>query len=468
MEKLYKTIWRPQPKQALALSCPATELFFGGAAGGGKSDFLLADFLQGAAKYGRHWRAVLFRQTFPQLEELQLRARELFAPIGGKFSHAKSMWTFPNGATLKLRHLENDKACENYQGHQYTWIGIDELGNYPSAYVWEFMLSRLRSAAGVLCTIRGTANPGGVGHAWLKHRFIDGAVPNRIQKIAVTLPSGRTAYTTRVFIPSRLEDNPALTEKDVNYEANLMSLPEHLRRALRFGDWNVFAGQIFSEFSAETHVVKPFALGGGLWFKFCAMDWGYEKPYAIGWFAVNGDGEMVMYRELYGCPQGEMNVGTREAASKVAEKAYSLSVADGVTCMVADPAIWQRDNGREDSRNICDCFTEAGFKMVKANNDRVNGLVVCHEYLTTTGADGKPMFRLFPTCTEWIRTVPMLTPSPTHPEDVDTRLEDHLYDMWRYACMSEYAKAPGRALQIQNGSWRRAARLKSYNPLDRI
>lgn len=468
---MQEVIWRPQPKQRLAMSCPATELFFGGAAGGGKSDYLLGDYLQGASKYGKRWRGILFRQSYPQLEELQLRAQELFEPLGAKYKEKSATWKFPNGATLKFRHLENDKACNNYQGHQYTWIGIDELGNYPTDYVWTFMLSRLRSAYGVPCYIRGTANPGGVGHGWLKHRFIDGAIPNQIRKVEVQDPkTGEIVYQTRVFVPSRLSDNQILMRNDPGYKISLLTLPEHMRRALLDGDWSVFAGQIFGEFSEDKHVVKPSELIPGVWFKFCAMDWGYTKPFSIGWYAVNSDGRMIRYREWYGCKEGEMNVGLQLTAGKVAEKAWEMSVSEGVVDMVADPAIWQKNGtGNEDAPAIEEYFEKAGFRMHKANNDRVNGLVIVHERLTTNDHDGIPMLTIWPQSFAFKRTIPMLVPSPTHPEDVDTRLEDHVYDEVRYACMSDFAKFPSRALQRQNGSWRRQVSVDAnYNPLDHI
>ena len=203
MSKQKVILWKPQPKQALALSCPAIELFFGGAAGGGKSDFLLADFLQGAAKYGEDWKGILFRRTTKQLEELQARARQLFKPIGAVYKESKAVWIFPNGATLKMRYLESDKDVENYQGHQYTWVGMDELGNYPTEYCWTFMLSRLRSARSkhIPCVIRGTANPGGVGHSWIKHRFMDGHEPNKIFSIPIETADGTKGYMLLKYLP---------------------------------------------------------------------------------------------------------------------------------------------------------------------------------------------------------------------------------------------------------------------------
>lgn len=465
-----KVIWKPQPKQALALSCPATELFFGGAAGGGKSDFILMDFLQGAAKYGKDWNGVLFRQTCPQLEELQKRAVELFTPIGGVYKSAPRTWYFPNGANLKMRYMESAKDVSNYQGHQYTWIGFDELGNYPTNECWEFMKSRLRSASGAPSYIRGTANPGGVGHSWIKHKFMDGKQPNKVYVEKVQLPSGNVNYVSSCFIPSRLEDNQILMQNDPNYEAKLMSLPEHLARAMRYGDWSVFAGQVFAEFSVDKHVVKPFTLESGLWFKFCALDWGYSKPYSLGWYAVNADGRVVKYREWYGCKEGEQNVGVKEGVTELGTRAWEISVTEGVDTMVADPAIW----GKSDTGlSFAEKFMQVGWKMVKGNNDRINGVILFHEYLKEETLDYNgnkvPLLTVFPTCYGFIRTVPMLTPNPNHPEDIDTRLEDHVYDETRYALMSDFVKSPHKALLKQNGSWRIEKHIADeYNPFNNI
>ena len=468
MSKQKVILWTPQPKQALALSCPAIELFFGVAAGGGKSDFLLADFLQGAAKYGEDWKGILFRRTTKQLEELQARARQLFKPIGAVYKESKAVWIFPNGATLKMRYLESDKDVENYQGHQYTWVGMDELGNYPTEYCWTFMLSRLRSASSkhIPCVIRGTANPGGVGHSWIKHRFMDGHEPNKIFSIPIETADG-TKYQTRCFIPSRLEDNQILMKNDPMYEARLQSLPPHLARAMRYGDWSVFEGQVFSEFRVDTHVIKPFILLPGLWFKFCALDWGYSKPYSLGWWAVNADGRMIKYREWYGCVEGMQNVGVKEGSAELAKRAMEISAPEGVCDMVADPAIWSSDDA---APTICNSFEAVGWKMHKGNNDRVNGLIMFHDMLKEKCEDGKtPMLTVFPNCHGFIRTIPMLTPDPNHPEDIDTRLEDHSYDESRYAVMSEFAKRPAIALQKQNGSWQTTVRQsKEYDPLANI
>lgn len=469
----YKVIWSPQPKQELALECPATELFFGGAAGGGKSDFLLNDYLQGADEYGRWCNGILFRRTTTELEELQKRARELFEPMGAVFKgkgtgENPNTWIFPNGATLKMRYLENENDVGRYQGHQYTWIGIDELGNYPTPYCWTYMISRLRSPHGVPCHIRGTANPGGVGHSWIKQRFMDNETPNHIFYREATDFEGRTTKTTCCFIPSRLEDNQVLMRNDPDYAARLMSLPPHLARALRFGDWSIFAGQVFESFRVATHVIKPIPLPPGEWFKFCSFDWGWSKPYSVGFWAVNREGRMIRYREMYGCQEGEFNVGLKKAANVIAAEVWQVAMYDGLKDMVADPAIWNDEKNTEESISIAEVFEKQGFKMHKANNDRINGLVMVDTYLKTKiDASGTPMLTVFDTCYGFIRTIPMLTPNPNRPEDVNTDLEDHIYDDTRYAVMSDFAKHPHNALRRQNGTWERNnPHTKEYDPFD--
>lgn len=440
-------LWKPQPKQQLALSCPAFELFYGGAAGGGKSDFLLMDFLAGCNEGRGAWRGILFRRTYKELEELIIRAKELYIPLGAHYQKTENVFTFPTGSFLRLRYLERDDDVGSYQGHQYTWVGFDELGNYATDYCYLYMISRLRSAAGLKCYMRATGNPGGVGHSWIKMRFIDGKKPNTIY----TDEMGRT----RCFIPSLLDDNRILMKNDPEYEKNLTLLPRYLYEALRRGNWDIVAGAAFEEFRREEHVIKPFALDSGQWFKFCSMDWGYARPFSVGWWAVNSEGRMIRYRELYGCEKGDANKGVKKSASEVAKEAYALSVAEGVTVMVADPAVWSKT---DKEASIAEKFEAAGWKMIKANNERINGKMQLHQLLKTKGEDGKPMLLVFDTCFDFIRTIPLLLPSKTHPEDIDTAMEDHIYDETRYAIMSEYALKPIRALRKQSGQWNFASK----------
>lgn len=366
-----------------------------------------------------------------------------------------------------MRYLESDKDVDNYQGHEYTWIGIDELGNYPTPYCWTFMKSRLRSPVGVPCYIRGSANPGGVGHAWIKQRFMDDHEPNKIFYMESQNMEGKVYKDTACFIPSRLEDNQVLMKNDPQYEARLLSLPAHLARAMRYGDWSVFDGQIFDIFSPIKHVVKPFNLPPGEWFKFAAMDWGFSRPFSIGWYAVNSQGRLIRYKEWYGCQKDQFNTGLKMGSIEVAQKAWEMSVLEGVTDMVADPAIW---NKADDAPSVCENFEKVGWKMHKGNNDRKNGLVQVYNYLKqVVDENGTPMLTVFNTCHGFIRTIPMLQPDPNDMEDVDTKLEDHIYDEVRYAIMSDFSGHPAAALRRQNGSWERnARRTEEYNPLENI
>ena len=461
----YDVYWKPQPKQELALRCPATELFYGGAAGGGKSDWLIGDYMQGANLYGRFWRGILFRQTYDELEELMDRANELFTPQGARFvgkgsKEGSNIWIFPNRATLKMRYLENEKDVKHYIGHQYTWVGIDELGNYPTPYCWLMMKSRLRSAHGVPSYIRGTGNPGGVGHGWIKQRFMDDHIPNQIFYIETEL-NGIKSRDTACFIPSTLNDNQVLMQNDPDYEKKLFSLPSHIARALRFGDWSVFEGQVLESFRPNIHVCKPFILEQGMWFRFCAMDWGWSKPYSIGFYAVNSQGRLIRYRELYGCKQDEYNVGIKKQSTKLAQEAWEFASLEGIKDMVADPAIWSKEN----NQCIMQDFADVGFNMVPANNDRINGLVMVDQiFKQTVDQNGTPMFQVFNTCKAFIRTIPMLTPNPIHPEDIDTKLEDHVYDEFRYAVMSDFVMHPTTHLRKVNGSWRPQRQTKEWDP----
>lgn len=436
-------LWEPSEKQGLALSCPAFELFYGGAAGGGKSDFLLADFLAGCNKYGKDWRGVLFRRTTKELEELIMRARELYIPLGAKYNETRSTFTFPTGSILRMRYLDRDADVMNYQGHQYTWVGFDELGNYPTDFCYTYMISRIRSAAGAGGEryIRAAGNPGGVGHSWIKKRFIDGKQPNVIYR--------DEEGNTRCFIPSLLDDNKHIMKNDPDYEKRLKMMPKYLYEALRNGNWDIAAGSAFEEFSREKHVIKPFALGGD-WFKFASMDWGYSRPFSIGWWAVNSLGRVIRFREWYGCEKNEHNKGLKMGAAEVAREAFKISAGFGCEIMVADPAVW---NKQDKAPSIADKFSSAGFKMVKANNDRINGKMQLHQFLKEDCGDGKPLLQVFETCTDFIRTIPVLLPDKNNFEDIDTSLEDHIYDETRYALMSGYVKNPARGLKKQGGQW---------------
>jgi hypothetical protein len=447
--------WKPQPKQAQALKSPAFELLYGGAAGGGKSDFLLADYLYGVNEWGPAWNGIIFRRSFPELEGLIRRAKEIYIPAGASWREGDKLFRFPTGAEIRFRHLDNDNDVTIYQGQQYTWAGFDELGNYRSDFAWGYIRSRTRSAAGAPCFIRATANPGGVGHAWIKARFIDGLEPEKIYRDPET-------GLTKTFIPAKLQDNHILMANDPDYMNRLKSLPTHLRRSLLDGDWDVFAGQVFDEWRRDRHVVKPFSLPPGQWKRFYSLDWGFAKPFSLGKWAINGEGRMVRYGEWYGRSTTEYNTGIRLGADAAASQAWKMALLEGVTECVADPAIWGKT---DDGPSVGEKWEKAGFRMIPGIHDRLNGMSMVHDRLMTDGEDDKPMMLIFDHCVDFIRTIPTLVPDPLHPEDVDTHLEDHIYDETRYAVMSEFAHHPADALRRQNGDWNLRRRGRNWNPL---
>lgn len=215
------------------------DVLFGGARGGGKSDALLGDFGKHAQLHGQHAAGMIVRRTMPQLEEIIGRSKQLYPALGAVWMAGTKTWTFPNGATLKMRWLERDEDADNYQGHQYTWIGIDEAGTWSSPDAIDKLRATLRSPYGVPCVMRLTANPGGPGHQWLKERYVQPAEP-------LTPFYDHERRTWRVYIPSRVKDNRKLIEADPGYLDRLRSSgPPWLVRAWLEGDWDASAGDAF-------------------------------------------------------------------------------------------------------------------------------------------------------------------------------------------------------------------------------
>ena len=171
---------------------------------------------------------------------------------------------------------------------------------------------------------------------------------------------------------------------------------------------------------------------------------------------------MIRYGEWYGCSRDELNAGIRMGAEAAAAKAWEMAVREGITECVADTAIWSKG---DEGPSVAEKWERAGFRMIKAVKDRINGLALFHQRLQAAGEDGKPMLQVFDHCVDFIRTIPALTPDPGNPEDVDSGLEDHIYDEARYAIISDFAHNPAGALRRQNGGWTFQTRGQSWDPL---
>lgn len=423
--------WAPQPgPQSLAIAAHfVPEIMFGGARGGGKSDFLLGDFVQDIDQ-GPLWRGILFRRTYNELEELEARAAEIFLPMGAHHKIAAHTFVFPSGAKLKMRHLEKERDAAKYQGHQYTWVGWDELTNWANDTAYRLLRACVRSAGGVPNKrIRSSANPGGVGHHWVKAMFVDPAPKGMV------LIEGK-----RMFIPSRLQDNKILMENDPEYIETLRELgSEELVRAWLEGDWSVITGAFFPEFSMDRNVIKPFAVPKQ-WMRFRSMDWGSAKPFSVGWWGVSDgyetpggvwlpSGSIVRYKEWYGA-RG-INKGLRLTANQVARGIKEREKDDKMTYGVIDPSAYKQDGGP----SIAERMARDGVLFRRADNarkagwDQVRNRIIGDE-------DTGPMMYFFDTCVDSIRTLPALQHNEDDPEDADTEHEDHAPDDIRYACMS--------------------------------
>lgn len=432
--------WTPQngPQLHAIDAAWMQELLFGGARGGGKSDYLLGDFAADVP-VGETWRGILFRRTYPELEELIARSRMMYPTTfpGCEFKESSKTWHFPSGATLRMRYLEREADASRYQGHQYTWIGWDELTQWASDAAYKMLFACLRSGEGVKNKrVRASANPGGRGHLWVKDRFIDPA------------PGGYTplddGYGPRMFIPSRVQDNQVLLQNDPEYVRRLhMVGSAELVRAWLEGDWSIIEGAYFDCWNTERHVLRACKLPKH-WTRFRSFDWGSAKPFSVGWWAVASEpfetpdgrliptGAMVRYREWYG--KKEPNVGLKMTVEEVAEGIASRET-EPVTYGIADPAIFAQDGGP----SIAERMLLKGVVWRRGDNKRIPGWEQVRQRLI--GEDDKPMMYVFNTCADFIRTFPALQHSETKPEDVDTDGEDHAGDEARYACMSRPWKA---------------------------
>ena len=443
--KVSNVIWRPQPRQAEFQSRPEYEALYGGAAGGGKSDALVAEALRQV--HIPHYKGIIFRKTFPQLRELILKSLRIYTQAfpGASYNATEHVWKFPSGARIYFGSMPNKDSYLNYQGLSFAFIGFDELTHFTREE-YEYLISRNRAdGPGVRVYIRATANPGGIGHGWVKERFITAAPPGETIrfKTEVRMPDGNVEKVerTRVFIPSSVFDNKELLANDPNYLANLASLPEAQRTALLYGDWDTFSGQVFTEWKnhpenvdrKNTHVIKPFPIPRH-WKRYRSFDYGYTKPFAVQWWAVDEQGIAYLYRQMYGCTDTP-NTGLRMEPSAIARKIREIEDSEepGQTIIgIADPAIWDESRGK--AGTIINLFEEQGVYFDKGDNKRLPGKMQVHHRLAFD-ENGYPMMYVFDTCREFIRTIPNLVYDENKVEDIDTDCEDHDYDAMRYFLM---------------------------------
>lgn len=417
-------------------------MLYGGSAGGGKSFAMLAD----PVRYFEHpdFNGLLLRRTTEELRELIRESKKLYTKLyqKAKWSERDKTWTFPSGAQLWMSYLDRDDDVMRYQGQAFSWIGFDELTQWPTPYAWNYMASRLRTTANDLPVyMRASTNPGGPGHWWVKKMFIDPA-PSGKAFWATDIETGNTIVDPeedspnygkplfkRRFIPAALKDNPYLT-KDAGYRAQLLALPEHQRKQLLYGDWDVADGAAFTEWNREIHTCEPFDIPDS-WSKFRACDYGYGSYSGVLWFAVEPKTEKIyVYRELY---------VSKMLAIDLAHQILRMERNDGgIKYGVLDSSLWHKRG--DTGPSLAEQMISTGCRWRpsdRSKGSRVAGKNEIHRRLQVDEFTDEPRLVFFNTCVNAIAQIPQIPLDKNNPEDVDTNYaHDHLYDALRYGLMS--------------------------------
>lgn len=475
------------PKQAIALDTEANEVLYGGAAGGGKSHLMrVAAILWCSAIPGL--QVYLFRRIRDDLVKNHMEGpkgfRAILAPwvLCGFVRIVEDEIRFWNGSKIYLCHCKDEKDIYKYQGAEIHVLLIDELTHFTES-MYRFLRNRVRMVGinvpenyqGKFPRILCGANPGNIGHLFVKATFVDKTDTYELRRMAP-----EEGGMLRQFIPALLEDNPSMAADDPGYEARLHGLGSaELVKAMRFGNWDVIEGAFFDCWDTARHVIRPFALPGH-WLRFRSMDWGSASPFSVGWWGVASEdtkaenkvgqplviprGGMVRYREWYGASKA--NVGLKMQNSAIGKGIKEREEGETVSYGVLDPACFAESGGP----SIAEQIRGGGAVFREADNTRVakigsaGGWGAMRDRFIGDG-DGRAMIFCFANCHDSIRTIPALQHDKSHAEDVDTDGEDHAADEWRYACTSRpwtrpapVAQRPGKgdysAAREETGSWR--------------
>ena len=419
----------PNQKQKLFLSAKCRHIGYGGARGGGKSWAVRTKAILLAMRYPGI-KMLIVRRTYKELEGNHIRILKRDCAEIATYNSTGKILSFVNGSTIEFMYCARDADLDKLQGLEYDVIFLDEAAQL-SEWQMKAITATCRGVNAFPKRIYYTCNPGGQGHAYIKRVFVDRDF-NKNER-----------PEDYVFIQALVDDNTALMEAQPEYIEQLEALPTKLREAWRYGRWDVFEGQVFGEFVDDpehyqdrrwSHVIEPFDIPEH-WTIYRGLDWGYAKPFSVHWYAVSKAGRMYCFRELYGCT-GEANVGVEWTVDRLAEEIRTIESEDSRLkgkhiYGIADPAIFSADGGE----SIAETMEHHRIYFDRGDHQRWPGKMQCH-YRLAFDEDGIPMFYVFNTCKHFIRTIPALIYSETNLEDVDTKMEDHCYDEWRYVCMA--------------------------------
>ena len=493
-----ETAWECQAgPQSLLLTCPAREIFFGGARGGGKTDGALGEFAAHAGEYGEHANGLMVRRSRTELVDTIERSKQIYGKLGATFNESKSFWRFHNGAILRFGYLERDSDADQFQGWSLTRLYVEEVGNFPNERVINKLMATLRSGHGVPCKVIATGNPGGAGQNWVKARWINPhPAGNKLFKRTFKNPfTGDVVEWEWCFIPSKVTDNKYLGGE---YTAGLQQVgSEQLVRAWLQGDWDAVEGAYFGEWEEHRHVVPASLVDvaelDGLFFR--AVDLGFATPFSVGWwvcltddydlgsrtertsrgpglqpkYGKRGDGLrdgrgyrgvlpkgcLLRVGEWYGA--SSPNVGIRLPAETLARGILNRDPVEfeRIAYTVVDPKGFSAESGP----SVCERMGNMGLYCRPADNKRTgNGIGHYGGWDVMRGrlrgdVQGRPMIACLDTCLNSIRTIPTLQHDPDKAEDLDTHSEDHAADEWRYACMSRPWRPDDREEDVDNDSF---------------
>jgi len=452
-----------QPKQKLFLKTveetPVT--FYGGAKGGGKSEGLRMIQLLRRLKYPGSYGAI-FRKTFPELEGNHIRPLfSRYPMLSNYWNSSKKILTLPNGSTIEFCYCESEADIDRYQGREFHDLAIDEAGQWTEAMVRKLQGSNRSSKNGIRARTLLTGNPGGVGHTWLKRLFIE----RRYNE--------RERASDYAFIQALVDDNPALIQNDPDYVHRLNTEPnEALRKAYRYGSWDIHAGQFFGEIRREVHVIKPFDIPSH-WNRFGAYDYGFNHPAAFGWFACDEDGNVYLYREF---------VKAQLRVDEYAKELNKYADTSNLEYIVAGWDAWvQKGVIKHGSPpTVAEEFSNHGLFLRKAVIDRIQGAAQVRKFLAwqnlSNGSD-KPKFFIFDTCPASFDALNRMQTDPDRVEDVlkqdategDPLTGDDAYDMTRYGLMSRpWASEPAKIpIKHKSKEWFDAQAKRMEDEIDR-